>query len=106
MTDSLARAAFVGAMAKTNDPRFKGRPSMSLSSDVGFGQYMEEMTTAVKYDMNITHVMLNNHELGKISKEQRAGNGETNQTSLHNPDFSRFSDNYGALSIRSDFIGV
>jgi hypothetical protein len=30
-----------------------------------------EFTTAVKYGMNITHILLNNGELGKISKEQR-----------------------------------
>ena len=34
---------------------------------------MGEITTAVKYGMNITHVLLNNSELGKISKEQRDG---------------------------------
>lgn len=45
----------------------------SVSGDGGFGQYMGEWTTAVKYNMNIRHVLLNNKELGKISKEQRAG---------------------------------
>ena len=32
---------------------------------------MAELTTAVKHGMNITHVLLNNGQLGKISKEQR-----------------------------------
>ena len=31
------------------------------------------------------HVMLNNGQLGKISKEQAAGEWEVWQTSLHNP---------------------
>ena len=44
---------------------------------MGVAQYMAELTTAVKYDMNITHVLLNNNELGKISKEQRAGEVES-----------------------------
>lgn len=30
------------------------------SRDGGFGQYMSELTTAVRYEMNITHVLLNN----------------------------------------------
>jgi hypothetical protein len=37
------------------------------------GQYLGELTTAVKYGMPITHVLLDNGELGTISKEQRAG---------------------------------
>jgi len=54
----------------------------------------------VKYDMNITHVLLNNSELGKISKEQMAGNWDVWQTSLHNPNFSEYAQNCGALGIR------
>ena len=41
--------------------------------------------------MNITHVLLNNSELGKISKEQRAGEWPVWQTSLHNPSFAAFA---------------
>ena len=33
-------------------------------------------------------MLLNNGQLGKISKEQRAGEWDVWQTSLHNPDFS------------------
>ena len=73
---------------------------MSISGDGGFGQYLGELTTAVKYEMNITHVLLNNHELGKLSKEQRSGEREVWQTSLHNPDFSQFADLCGAQGIR------
>jgi thiamine pyrophosphate-dependent acetolactate synthase large subunit-like protein len=71
-----------------------------VTGDGGFGQYMGELTTAVKYSMNITHVLLNNSELGKISKEQRAGQWDVWQTSLHNPDFSKYAEICGALGIR------
>lgn len=43
-----------------------GRQIVSISGDGGFGQYAMEVTAAVKYNMNITHVLLNNNELGKI----------------------------------------
>ena len=76
------------------------RPVVAVTGDGGFAQYMAEMTTAVKHGMNITHVLLNNGQLGKISKEQRAGEWEVWQTSLHNPDFSAFATNCGALGIR------
>ena len=52
---------------------------------------MAEFTTAVKYGMNITHVLLNNDQLGKISKEQRAGEWQVWQTSLHNPGFAAYA---------------
>ena len=73
---------------------------VSISGDGGFGQYMGEFTTAVKYGMNITHVLLNNHQLGKISKEQRAGEWEVWQTDLHNPSFAAFAKLCGGHGIR------
>jgi len=76
------------------------RPVVSVSGDGGFGQYAMEMTTAVKYGMNLTHVLLNNGELGKISKEQRAGEWQVWQTGLHNPDFAAFAQLCGAAGHR------
>ena len=49
--------------------------------------------------MNITHILLNNNELGKISKEQKAGNWNVWQTSLHNPSFSAYAELCGALGV-------
>jgi len=45
------------------------RPVVCVTGDDGFAQYMSEMTTAVKYGMPIKHILLNNSELRKISKE-------------------------------------
>ncbi len=87
--------AAMGAWAAAPD-----RPIVAVTGDGGFGQYMGELTTAVKYGMNITHVLLNNNELGKISKEQRAGQWDVWQTSLRNPDFSKYAEICGALGIR------
>jgi thiamine pyrophosphate-dependent acetolactate synthase large subunit-like protein/nitrite reductase/ring-hydroxylating ferredoxin subunit len=92
----------IGAWAATreDDPRFSGRKVVSVSGDGGFGQYMAEITTAVKYGMDITHVLLNNSELGKISKEQRAGNWDVWETSLHNPSFAAYAELCGAKGLR------
>src|SRR5271157_5823364 len=76
------------------------RPIFAVTGDGGFAQYMAEILTAVKHGMNITHVLLNNGQLGKISKEQRAGDWDVWQTSLHNPDFSSYAGICGALGIR------
>jgi thiamine pyrophosphate-dependent acetolactate synthase large subunit-like protein/nitrite reductase/ring-hydroxylating ferredoxin subunit len=96
---SLPAAMGAWAATQEDDPLFAGRKVISVSGDGGFGQYLAELTTAVKYGMNITHVLLNNNELGKISKEQRAGNWDVWQTSLHNPDFAEFSNLCGALGL-------
>ena len=77
-----------------------GRKTVCVTGDGGFGQYLAEVTTAVKYGMDITHVLLNNSELGKISKEQRAGEWDVWETDLVNPDFARYVENCGGLGIR------
>ncbi|MDH3285532.1 MAG: thiamine pyrophosphate-binding protein, partial [Acidobacteriota bacterium] len=94
--------AALGAWAATqeHDPAFRGRKVVAVTGDGGFGQYMGELTTAVKYGMDLTHVLLNNNELGKISKEQRSGDWEVWQTSLHNPDFAEYARLCGAHGIR------
>lgn len=81
-----------------------GRPVVSISGDGGFGQYMNEFTTAVKYQMDITHILLNNSELGKISKEQRGGGWDVWQTGLTNPTFAAYAENCGGLGIRVEKI--
>ena len=78
----------------------KDRPIWSVSGDGGFGQYLGEMMTLVKYNMNIKHVLLNNSELGKISKEQKAAELDVWKTSLHNLNFAEYAENCGALGIR------
>ncbi|MEQ9811531.1 MAG: thiamine pyrophosphate-binding protein [Azospirillaceae bacterium] len=84
--------AAIGAWAATQDfPEYARRKVISVSGDGGFGQYAMEFTTAVKYGMDITHVLLNNDQLGKISKEQRAGEWPVWETGLHNPSFAAFA---------------
>ena len=98
----FAFPAAMGAYAATTEPDepFHGRQVVSISSDGGFGQYLAEFTTAVKYDMDITHLLLNDDELGKISKEQRTGGWAEWQTSLVNPGFAEFAENCGGQGIR------
>jgi thiamine pyrophosphate-dependent acetolactate synthase large subunit-like protein len=88
--------AAMGAWAATGGER----AVCAVTGDGGFAQYMAELLTAVKHGMNITHLLLNNGQLGKISKEQRAGEWDVWQTSLHNPSFAGYAELCGALGIR------
>ncbi|AXI46672.1 pyruvate oxidase [Sulfitobacter sp. SK012] len=84
--------AGIGAWAATQDIQaLRGRKVISISGDGGFGQYPMDFTTAVKYGMDITHILLHNGELGKISKEQRSGEWPVWETNLHNPSFAAFA---------------
>ncbi len=97
----FAFSAAMGAWAATQDQdAYKGRKVISVSGDGGFGQYMGDFTTAVKYNMDITHILLNNSELGKISKEQRAGEWPVWETNLHNPSFAEFAKLCGGRGFR------
>jgi pyruvate oxidase len=78
------------------------RPIVAVTGDGGFGQYLAEVTTAVKYGIPVKHVLLDNGVLGKISKEQRAAEYDVWQTSLHNPDFAAYATLCGAVGIRVD----
>jgi len=80
--------------------RFKDRPVVCVTGDGGFGQYPWEVNTAVLHGMNLTHVLLHNDELGKISKEQRAGDWDVWATKLTNPNIAEYVNSCGGLGIR------
>jgi thiamine pyrophosphate-dependent acetolactate synthase large subunit-like protein len=86
--------AAIGAWAA--DP---SRPVVAVTGDGGYGQYAMELTTAVKYGIPVKHVLLDNHGLGKISKEQVAGDFPVWQTSLVNPDWAAFARLCGATGL-------
>ena len=50
--------------------------------------------------MPIKVIILNNNELGKISKEQRAGGWDKWATDLVNPNFAEYANSCGALGVR------
>jgi pyruvate oxidase len=91
---------FPAAMGVWAATRESGRKVMSISGDGGFGQYLAELTTAVAHKMPITHVLLNNSELGKFTKEQVGALRPVWQTALHNPDFSEYARICGARGYR------
>jgi len=92
----FALPAAMGAWAAVGNTR----PVIAVAGDGGLCQYLAEITTLVKYKMPIKLIVLNNHELGKISKEQRAGEFDVWKTSLSNPNFSEYAVSCGAWGKR------
>ncbi len=92
----FAFPAAMGAWAATSGER----PIIAVAGDGGFAQYLADFTTSIKYGMNIKLILINNSELGKISKEQRADELDVWATDLHNPNFAEYAENCGALGIQ------
>ncbi len=92
----FALPASIGAWTAVGNTR----PIIVVAGDGGFCQYLAEMTTLVKYNIPVKIILLNNNELGKISKEQRAGEFDVWATDLVNPDFAEYANGCGALGIK------
>jgi thiamine pyrophosphate-dependent acetolactate synthase large subunit-like protein len=92
---SVAVAREGSARGPGGVPR-RPRKVISVSGDGGLGQYLAELTTAVKYGFPLTHVLLNNGELAKITREQLSALRPVWETGLHNPDFAEYARLCGA----------
>jgi len=71
-----------------------------ITGDGGFGMVMADFTTAVKYDLPITVLVLNNHDLAMIREEQREADYPSFGTDLTNPDFAAYAEACGGVGIR------
>ena len=92
----FALPASMGAFAAVGNDR----PIIAVAGDGGLCQYLAEISTLVKYKMPVKLIVVNNGELGKISKEQRAGEFDVWKTDLHNPDFAEYALSCGAWGKR------
>ena len=71
-----------------------------ITGDGGFSMVMADFATAVKYDLPIVVVVLNNHELAMIREEQREANYPPYGTDLTNPEFAAYAEASGGAGIR------
>ncbi|WP_298668551.1 thiamine pyrophosphate-binding protein [uncultured Methanofollis sp.] len=76
------------------------RPAVCITGDGGFGMAMAEFLTAVKYDLPLVAIVLNNHELGMIRVEQKMEHYPNFGTELHNPDFAVYARACGGAGYR------
>ncbi|WP_292517124.1 thiamine pyrophosphate-dependent enzyme [Methanoculleus sp.] len=71
-----------------------------ITGDGGFSMVMADFVTAVKYDLPMIVLVLNNHELAMIREEQREAGYPPYGTELKNPDFAAFAEACGGAGIR------
>ena len=77
-----------------------GRPDRAVvvvSGDGGILYNLQELATAVKYGINVVTVVFNDNAYGNVWRAQvEEFEGHVIGTELHNPDFVKLADAYGA----------
>ncbi len=91
--------AFPSALgAKVGNP---DKPVMALCGDGGFLYTLTELATAVQEGINTITLVLNNNAYGTCEKIQRNRfNNRLIGTHLHNPDFAKLAESFGAVGIK------
>jgi acetolactate synthase-1/2/3 large subunit len=74
---------------------------VSINGDGGFLFGVQELATAVKYDIRLVTLVFNNSGYGNVRRDQmeRYG-GRLLGAELHNPDFVRLAESFGAMGLR------
>jgi pyruvate oxidase len=70
-----------------------------ITGDGGFSMCMADFVTAVKYNLPMVVVVLNNKQLGMIQVEQMMEQYPNYATDLLNPDFAAYAEACGGLGI-------
>jgi acetolactate synthase-1/2/3 large subunit len=74
-------------------------PVVSVSGDGGFMYNVQELSTAVKYGINIVAVIFNDGFYGNVRRDLELDWGGDYETSFVNPDFAKMAETYGAKGI-------
>ena len=78
------------------------RPVVCMTGDGGSMFNSSELSTAVRYGINVVTVVFNNDSYGNVARDLHDAFGEAYGTALHNPDFVKFAESFGAVGMRAD----
>ena len=82
-----------------------GRPDRAVLCMTGDGGFMfnsSELSTAVKYGINVITIVFRNDSYGNVARDLDEMFGGTYETDLHNPDFVKFAESFGAVGLRAN----
>ena len=85
--------------AKVGNP---DKPVICVSGDGGFMYNSSEISTAVKYGINLVTVIYNDGHYGNVARDMDDDFGGTYETDFVNPDFVKLAEAYGAVGIRAE----
>ena len=77
------------------------RPVVCMTGDGGFMFNSSELSTAVQYGISVVTVVFRNDSYGNVARDLDDAFGGAYGTDLHNPDFVRFAESFGAVGMRA-----
>lgn len=77
------------------------RPVLCIVGDGGFMFNSSELSTAVKYGINVTTIIFRNDSFGNVARDLEDFFDGTHETDLHNPDFVKFAEAFGTVGMRA-----
>ncbi len=79
------------------------RPVVAISGDGGFMYGAQELSTAVRYGINLVTVIFNDGAFGNVRRIQDTQfNHRLIASDLHNPDFVKYAEAFGAQGRRAE----
>ena len=78
------------------------RPVVCMAGDGGFMFNSSELATAMKYGINVVTVLFRNDSYGNVARDLEDAFSGSYGTDLHNPDFVKFAESFGAVGMRAD----
>ncbi len=102
----FAMSGYLGAMgfglpgAIAAKLAYPDRVVICVTGDGGFSMAMADFITAIKYDLPMVVIIMNNHQLAMIQVEQMMEQYPNFGTDLLNPDFAAYANACGGVGIR------
>ena len=78
------------------------RPVICMAGDGGFMFNSPELSTALQYGINVVAVVFRNDSYGNVARDLDDAFGGAYGTDLHNPDFVRYAESFGAVGMRAE----
>ncbi|MEZ4679286.1 MAG: thiamine pyrophosphate-binding protein [Caldilineaceae bacterium] len=78
------------------------KPVVAVCGDGGFMFTMQELATAVQHKINLVTLIFTDGAYGNVLRMQKENyGGRAIGTALHNPDFAKMAETFGALGLRA-----
>ena len=78
------------------------RPVVCIIGDGGFMFNSPELSTAVRYGINVVTIVFRDDSYGNVARDLDDMFDGTYETDLHNPDLVKFAESFGAVDMRTD----
>ncbi len=98
-SENLGYALPTALGAKVAQP---DRPVLCVTGDGGFGYHTPELSTSVKYGINVVTVLFNDGAYGNVARDLDMDFGGNYEMDLVNPDYQELAASYGLEGIKCE----